>query len=125
MEHSWDPTEGALLTVAGKAQLFKQDLERKNPIFGEIPFDSDRKRMCIARQTEEGPMLFVKGATDIILAHSESIILNGKIVPLTAEHKISILNANASLASQALRVLAVSYRPLPQDVKLINRWKIS
>jgi Ca2+-transporting ATPase len=113
-----DPTEGALLTVAGKAQLFKQDLEQKNPILGEIPFDSERKRMSMARQTPEGAMLFIKGATDIILAHAESILLNGKVEPLTDERKKSILDANASLASQALRVLAVGYRPLPQEVKI-------
>lgn len=113
-----DPTEGALLTAAGKAQLFKQDLEQNNPILGEIPFDSERKRMSMARQTPEGPMLFIKGATDIILAHAESILLNGKVEPLTDERKKSILDANASLASQALRVLAVGYRPLPQEVKI-------
>lgn len=113
-----DPTEGALLTAAGKAQLFKQDLEQKNPILGEIPFDSERKRMSIARKTEKGPMLFIKGATDIILALSESILLNDKVEPLTDERKKSILDANASLASQALRVLAVGYRPLPQNAKI-------
>jgi len=121
-EKAWsitgDPTEGALLTVAGKAKLFKQDLETENPIITEIPFDSERKRMSMARKAEEGPMLFIKGATDIILAHTESILLNGKIEPLTAEHKQKILDANAYLASQALRVLAVGYRPLPQDVKI-------
>lgn len=113
-----DPTEAALLTAAGKANLFKQDLEQENPIITEIPFDSERKRMSIARQTPEGLLLFIKGATDIILAHSESILLNGKIEPLTAERKKSILDANAHLASQALRVLAVGYRPLPQNVKI-------
>nr|WP_255255984.1 cation-translocating P-type ATPase [Criblamydia sequanensis]CDR35275.1 P-type ATPase [Criblamydia sequanensis CRIB-18] len=122
LEKGWsiagDPTEGALLTVAGKAQLFKQDLEQKNPILGEIPFDSERKRMSMARKTPEGAMLFIKGATDIILAHAESILLNGKVEPLTDERKKSILDANASLASQALRVLAVGYRPLPQEVKI-------
>lgn len=121
-EKAWsiagDPTEGALLTVAGKAKLFKQDLEQKNPILGEIPFDSERKRMSMARKTEEGPMLFIKGATDIILAHTESILLNGKVEPLTDERKKSILDANAHLASQALRVLAVGYRPLLQDSKI-------
>lgn len=113
-----DPTEGALLTAAGKANLFKQDLEKENPLITEIPFDSDRKRMSIARHTPDGSLLFIKGATDIILAHSESILLNGKIEPLTPERKKNILNANAYLASQALRVLAVGYRPLPQDVKI-------
>lgn len=113
-----DPTEGALLAVAGKANLFKQNLENENPLLSEIPFDSDRKRMSMARQTDEGPILFIKGATDIILAHSESILLNGKIESLTIERKKHIVDANAYLASQALRVLAVGYRPLSQNAKI-------
>lgn len=113
-----DPTEGAFLVVAGKANLFKQDLEIENPFLSEIPFDSERKRMSMVRQTHEGPVLFIKGAADIILAHSEFILLNGKIEPLTIEHKNHIVEANAYLASQALRVLAVGYRPIPQEAKI-------
>lgn len=113
-----DPTEGALLTVAGKANLFKQSLEKENPLLSEIPFDSDRKRMSMVRQTDKGPVLFIKGATDVILAHAKSILLHGKIEPLSAAHKQSIAEANASLASQALRVLAVGYRPISLNVKI-------
>lgn len=113
-----DPTEGALLAAGGKANLFKQALENENPLLVEIPFDSDRKRMSMVRQTDEGRVLFIKGATDIILAHSESILLNGLVEPLTAEHKKNIFDANAYLASQALRVLAVGYRPLPKETKI-------
>lgn len=113
-----DPTECALLTAAGKADLFKQDLEKENPLLSEIPFDSDRKRMSMVRQTSQGPVLFIKGASDIIIEHSESILLNSRIVALTAARKKIIFETNAYLASQALRVLAVGYRPLPQDAKI-------
>lgn len=115
---SGDPTEGALLSVAGKANLFKHDLEKKNPLLSELPFDSDRKKMSMARQTDKGPVLFIKGATDVILAHAESILFNGKIVPLTAAHKQNIIEANAYFANQALRVLAVGYRPIAQNAKI-------
>lgn len=113
-----DPTEGALLAVAGKASLFKQDLETENTLISEIPFDSERKRMSMARQTREGPVLFIKGAADTILAHSETILINGKIESLNIAHRKNIEDANAYLASQALRVLAVGYRPLSQDGKI-------
>lgn len=113
-----DPTEGALLTVAGKAKLFKQDLENENPLLSEIPFDSERKRMSTVRRTHEGPILFIKGAVDIILAHSVSILINNKIESLTNEHKKNIIDANAYLASQALRVLAVGYRPITLGAKI-------
>lgn len=48
----------------------------------------------------------------------KAMIFNGQVEPLTAERKQKILDANSSLASQALRVLAVGYRPLPQDAKI-------
>jgi Ca2+-transporting ATPase len=112
-----DPTEGALLTVAAKAGFFKKSLEQANPFISEIPFDSDRKRMSMVRQTSEGSLLFIKGATEVILACSESILFNGKIKPLSDEYKKRILDADSYLASQALRVIAVGYRSVPEDQK--------
>lgn len=120
--HSWeitgDPTEGALLAAAGKANLFKHNLEKENPLLSEIPFDSDRKRMSMVRQTCKGPVLFIKGAPDVILEHSKFLLLNGQIEPLSAEHKKNIVEANAYLTSQALRVLAVGYRPISQNAQI-------
>lgn len=106
-----DPTEGALLSVAGKAGLFKQRLELENPLIAELPFDSERKRMSMLRQTSTGPVLFVKGAPDVILRASDSVLSNGSIEPLSKEHAKAISEANTYLASQALRLLAVGYRP--------------
>ncbi|MDP5337530.1 MAG: HAD-IC family P-type ATPase, partial [Nodularia sp. (in: cyanobacteria)] len=40
-----DPTEGALVTVAGKAGIEKDQWNSKLPRIGEFPFDSERKRM--------------------------------------------------------------------------------
>ena len=105
-----DPTEGAILVTAKKAGLTPQSLEMENPLIDEIPFDSERKRMTMLRKTEEGPLFFVKGAPDIILEHSESILVNGEIIPLTKEKSEEILSANRHLANKALRVLAVAYR---------------
>jgi P-type Ca2+ transporter type 2C len=112
-----DPTEGALLTVAAKAGFFKNSLEQSNPFISEIPFDSDRKRMSIVRQTSEGVLLFIKGAPEVILACSESILYNGKIEPLTDEFKKRVSEANSYLATQALRVIAVGYKSIPEGQK--------
>jgi len=40
-----DPTEGALVSAAARAGLIKSDLEDVLPRTGELPFDSERKRM--------------------------------------------------------------------------------
>lgn len=118
-----DPTEGALLVAAGKANLFKNDLENENPLLSEIPFDSERKKMSMIRQTLEGPMLFIKGAADVILAYSDFNLLNGKVESLTPASKKKISDINDYLASQSFRVLAVGYRPLPQDIKIDHSWE--
>ncbi|MBN1836265.1 MAG: cation-translocating P-type ATPase [Spirochaetales bacterium] len=40
-----DPTEGALVAAAARVGLEKQLLEQRYPRVGELPFDSERKRM--------------------------------------------------------------------------------
>ncbi len=95
-----DPTEGAILTAAGKAGLKKHALESEYPLLGEIPFDSQRKRMSMLRGTSNGARLFVKGAPDIILG----------CCCVGEELKALVTKANEQLASQALRVLALAYR---------------
>ena len=49
--HYGDPTEGSLIVAAAKAGLKKEDLEARYPLCGEVPFDSERKRMSMARQS--------------------------------------------------------------------------
>jgi len=113
-----DPTEGALLTAAGKASLQKKVLESQHAFLGEIPFDSERKRMSVLRQFLGKNILFTKGAPDIILSRSESILINGKVISLNLEQKNKIMQANEKLASQALRVLAVAYREIDEGISL-------
>ncbi|MDP3921228.1 MAG: calcium-translocating P-type ATPase, PMCA-type [Candidatus Omnitrophota bacterium] len=105
-----DPTEAALLVAGAKASLWKEVLEKESPILEEVPFDSERKRMSVLRKTSEGPVLFVKGAPDIIMGRCSEILINGEKVPLSEEHRRRIEEANHGLASQALRVLGVAYR---------------
>ena len=116
-EGSWrvigDPTEGALLVVAAKAAVTIEGLEPTHRFLGEVPFDPERKRMTIARQTPDGPVAFVKGAPDILLQLCTSrMTRDGKSEPLTEESRRAILEVNACFAHEALRVLAVAHRAL-------------
>lgn len=119
-----DPTEGALLVAAEKAGLKKEILETECTPVKENPFDSDRKRMSMLRSCPQGSTLFVKGATDIILNLSAKILLNGQEVALTEEHKKQIIKADNNFAQQALRVLAVAYRPVDQETQNILEEKL-
>jgi Ca2+-transporting ATPase len=114
-----DPTEGALVAAALKAGLTREKLEREMPRSGEIPFDSVRKRMTTIHPDVQriaggkgGWVAWMKGAPDVVLGLCSGIRENGKESTLTPAKRKAVLEANQSMARDALRVLAVAYRPL-------------
>jgi Ca2+-transporting ATPase len=116
-----DPTEGALLVAAAKVALIKEDLERTAPFEDEIPFDAERKMMTVIRRTGEGRKAYVKGAPDVLVSRcTHRLTLNGLIEPLSDQHRQAILDINASLAQQALRVLAVAHRRLDDSLSALH-----
>jgi Ca2+-transporting ATPase len=122
-----DPTEGAMVVVARKAGFERAELERAMPRVQEIPFDSDRKRMttihspdgahgqALATDFRYPPVVaFVKGAPDVLLDLCSHVQEAGQPVHLTEAKRREILEHNRDLASNALRVLGVAYRPLSE-----------
>ncbi|HSB44085.1 MAG TPA: cation-translocating P-type ATPase [Nitrospira sp.] len=108
-----DPTEGALLVAAAKATVTKQELEQAAPFEGEIPFDAERKMMTVIRRTGEGTVAYVKGAPDVLLkCCTHRLTLDGVVEPLGDRERKAILESNASLAHESLRVLAAAHRRL-------------
>ena len=110
-----DPTEGALLTAAGKAGIVKEKSEEEFLFVDEIPFDSDRKKMTIIRKHGEEVIAFVKGAPDILLDECVNIEENGLTRKLTQQDRAGIQKINNELAGEAMRVLAVAYRHLDKS----------
>jgi P-type Ca2+ transporter type 2C len=99
-----DPTEGALLTLAGKCGSWKESLDSCLCRVGEIPFDSDRKLMTTIHQLEDGRFaVYTKGALDQLLARCGG------------DHKESILAMNQKLAGSGRRVLAFGYKILDRQ----------
>jgi Ca2+-transporting ATPase len=105
-----DPTEGALLTVAAKADIWKSQEERTSPFVDELPFDSERKKMTVVRKVGGRRVAFVKGAPDVLLTDCVNMETQGSVRPLTTEDRKQIEAANNSLTDQAMRVLGVAYR---------------
>ncbi|MDP2921011.1 MAG: calcium-translocating P-type ATPase, SERCA-type [Candidatus Omnitrophota bacterium] len=107
-----DPTEGALLISAAKLNIWKKELEEKNPFIEEIPFDSERKKMTIVRNAGNRVIAFVKGAPDLFL--EDCIEIEDREGPrkLDDKDKKEILATNDKLASSAMRVLAIGYKVL-------------
>lgn len=110
-----DPTEAALLTVAEKAWLSKENGAK----LWDLPFDSDRKMMTVCYENAEArfdvatsvqAISFTKGAPDIILDRCTKVYTSEGIVELTAERKQKILDANLAYARTALRLLAFAIK---------------
>jgi len=109
-----DPTEGAFVVAAAKAKLDTGELRRAWPRVGEIPFDSDRKRMStVHRDPTTGSLIaFVKGAPELILERCSHWEREGRREPLSAEARREIQAQNNHMAGGALRVLGVACRTI-------------
>jgi Ca2+-transporting ATPase len=123
-----DPTEGAIIVAAAKADNMYQKLNGAYPRVQEIPFDSKRKRMStihkvqdphdedISPFTDKDPkqewyIMAVKGAPDVVLhLCTEYQKMDNTQAPLDETQRMRVLAANDAMAQKALRVIAVAYR---------------
>jgi Ca2+-transporting ATPase len=122
-----DPTEGALIALAGKAGVDKEPTNRQMPRVGEFPFTSERKRMSVivrdsdrATENEESYLMFTKGSPELILERCsrirvgvrEASPLETDIANIDSSQREQILDENNQMAGRGLRVLGFAYKPL-------------
>ncbi|RXY99325.1 calcium-translocating P-type ATPase, SERCA-type [Fictibacillus sp. S7] len=108
-----DPTEAALLISAAKAGLAKETMLDALEIIDEVPFDSTRKMMSvIVRNTNGETFLIAKGAPDVLLEKSDYVLWDGRRQLLKQNHTEQVKEAIMGLGSQALRTIAVAYKPI-------------
>jgi Ca2+-transporting ATPase len=113
-----DPTEGALIVAAAKAGLEHSELDKLYPRIWEGPFTSERKRMSTVHSAPKGEQLvFAKGAPEIILERCTYVLEEGREKKLTDVKRKEILESNEKLASDALRVLGMAFKKLPESQK--------
>ncbi|MGB7594259.1 MAG: HAD-IC family P-type ATPase, partial [Erysipelotrichaceae bacterium] len=118
-----DPTEACLGVVAQKAGFEIEALNKSYPRLRELPFDSRRKRMATVHQIPANKenikrIAYIKGAPKEVMELCETILIDGKTLPITEENRKAIMEANDRYARNGLRVLAVSYRKLTTDMNL-------
>ena len=110
-----DTTEGALVVLAVKAGMDVEGERRRLPRIGEVPFTSERKRMTTVHELPDGAIhAYMKGAPEIVLEKCDYIWDGDEPRPITEEDKERIMAANEEMASQALRNLAIAYKPLEE-----------
>jgi Ca2+-transporting ATPase len=120
-EEGWriigDPTEGALLVAANKANISWKEVRSRYPRVGEIPFSSERKRMTTIHHNQGKYIAYVKGAPEVVTELCTHIYKNGEISKLNEKERLEILRVNEQLAGEALRMLGIAYKELPQTSK--------
>ena len=110
-----DPTETALVQFGLDHEFDVRDMIKSEPRVAELPFDSDRKLMATIHKEEDGQyFIAVKGAPDQLLKRVTRIEENGQVRQITQADKDSILEVNTDLAKQALRVLMMAYKYVPE-----------
>ncbi len=112
-----DPTEVALYEAAARAGFDKTVLERESPRLGEVPFDSERKRMTTFHLLDGELVAFSKGAPETVLQHCARQLGPGGLAPLGTN---TIEKVTERMAADGLRVLAVGYRVWPELPDLEN-----
>lgn len=110
-ERLGDPTELALLDLAAKYRISREELEKSWPRGDELAFDSDRKMMTTCHRNEDGgSVCYTKGAPEKVLKHCTGILQYGKVLPLTESRKRQVLKEVEKLSGEALRTLAVAMK---------------
>ena len=103
-----DPTEAALFSFAEVNGFDKEELEKEFPRLAEIPFEADRKCMTTFHRGKEGEVFsFTKGAAEILVEKSSTMLVNGARVGLDVEEIHGVIT---SMTEEGLRVLGIAMR---------------
>ncbi|MBE0476685.1 MAG: cation-translocating P-type ATPase [Coriobacteriia bacterium] len=103
-----DPTETALVRAAH--EIAERRVHRRR--LGEIPFDSERKRMTTVHDVDGRCLAYMKGGADVVLRMCTRALLHGETVGMTEELRSRLRSRNEGLASTGYRTLAFAYREL-------------
>jgi P-type Ca2+ transporter type 2C len=112
------PTESALLVLASKTDMYKEDIKAKR--IEEIPFSSERKMMSVLMDEGKNNFVYAKGAPEVLLKKCKFIRTGGKTVKLTTKERKKILATTHKLAGQSFRTIALAYK----STKTVNAKKI-
>ena len=105
-----DPMEVALSEFARAAGEVGEA-----PLLGELPFDSDRRRMSVIVEQGGERWLYCKGAPEVVLQLCAQIEHGGGAIALDDSHRTQVAKAQETMADGGLRVLAFAFRKLERD----------
>ena len=107
-----DPMEAALLVLAAKGGVLRDEVERRLPRVAELPFDSAHKFMATFHRDGDRIQLFVKGAPDVLLARCKHWTVDGVRARFGAAEAATVEAEYHALARRGLRGLLIASRTL-------------
>lgn len=122
-ERKWevygDPTEGALLVLAAKKGIHKEEINETYNRIDEIPFNSERKYMATFHKVNsEEVHVYIKGAPEVVLDLCSKIYLEGKFKEITQKELDDMNDITTQFAENALRNLAFAVQTIkPSQLK--------
>ena len=112
-----DAVAVALNQYLEKQKIDVETLQKKKKRVLELPFDSKRKMMSTIYEENNGKVIYTKGSLESLLPRCKSVLIDGKIKPLTAEIKAEYEEMETQLSQDALKVLAFATKEITHDRK--------
>jgi P-type Ca2+ transporter type 2C len=109
-----DPTEGALLVLAKKSGVIKDDINDHR--ICDLPFSSKLKMRASLLSIADERQLLVVGAPEMILQASSSLQTKSGIVAMNDEYRDQLQEVIDSWSGQAMRVIGLAWREESNDV---------
>ena len=109
-----DPTETALINLGSRYGIEAAGVRKLYQREGELPFDSDRKMMSTLHRIDGENRMIVKGAVDRLLELTDRIWTKDGVREITEADKEKIQRQNQEFSMEGLRVLAFTYREIPE-----------
>ncbi len=111
VEISGDPTEGALIIVAGKAGIHQQDIIKEQNHLDMIPFKSGTNYMATLHEVDGEKIIYVKGSPEVL---AELSYKGDRASP----H--AYVKQAEQFARDGLRVLGMAYKIVPKNTTSIT-----
>ncbi|KAF8968355.1 Ca-transporting ATPase [Flammula alnicola] len=103
------------LSLSARANAVNDYFERTKLRLLTFEFSRDRKMMSVLVRVNGTGSLLVKGAPESVLDRCTSVLVEGKVIPLTPALKATLLERTVDYGSNGLRTLALAYRDV-QDI---------
>ncbi len=115
-----DSVEVAFVKYLKILGIDKDKICKRNKRLTEIPFDSNRKMMSTINKIDGKNYILVKGSLSSLIKKCSRIDDKGKVKKISSFARESIKKQERLMANDALKVLALAYKPITKDLDKID-----